>query len=122
MNDIQLTKVSGNTFDWSFKDNDLENVIGYQQLISAITHTIFLKYGELEQIMYRDKGTNVHNYTGKACNEITAELIKNELEQQVEQIIGVENEDILIDHEEDMIFIKRIDVTTTNGGLLKIEV
>ena len=120
VNDIELEKTSSNTFDWKFDNNDVSEVTGYQALISAVTHTIFLKQNELTQIWYQNKGNNLINYVGLKNNELDAELVKSELESEIKEIEGVEDCNVELEFEITEIIVNKITINTSLGGVLEI--
>lgn len=62
MNDIKLSHNGDGTYDWSFTTTDVENVTGARQTISSVIHAIMLRYDELIQAPYQDKGCHLHEY------------------------------------------------------------
>ena len=119
MNDIQLTP-TGEGYDWNFRNGDIADVIGDQQIISSLIHTVLLKQGELEQLYYRDKGSSLYNFYDKPNTELMKELVKSDIETLCKTIDGVYDAEAEITTRESSITIKRIKITKRNGGVLQI--
>lgn len=71
MQDIELTKTSDNTYDWTLNGTDLQTVIGDLQLHGATTHAVLLRPEELIQRNYLEKGCQAHRMiraTGSSTN------------------------------------------------------
>lgn len=121
MNDIQLIhNTTGDGYDWNFKDGDISNVIGDQQIISSVTHTILLRQGELEQQVYKDKGSTAYNYSNMPNTELVRELVKSDVENLCKTIPEVYDAEAEIRQDESSITITRITITKNNGGVLHI--
>ena len=119
MNDIKLVK-DDSGYDWSFKNNDIENVIGDQQLSSAIMHKILLKKGELTQVNYQDTGSSLHNYINSPHTTSNINVIKSEIENQCREVPGIFDAKVDLTINENSIEINSIYITKENGGEFKI--
>lgn len=119
MNDINLVK-SGTGYDWEFSVNNVSDVIGDQQLISAIIHNVLLNQYELEQEFYQGKGGNLAKYVGLPANNINKELVKSEVENMCRMIDGVFDAVASVEILDESIQINHISVTKDNGGVFEI--
>lgn len=119
MNDIQLTPTSDG-YDWNFTNGDISDVIGDQQIISSLIHTILLRQGELEQLYYQDKGSTTYNLQNKPNTELMTELIKSDIESLCKTLPEVYDAEATITTGESNITITRLTITKQNGGLLQI--
>lgn len=122
MNDIKLTGGYDGCYDWSFKHNDVENVIGDQQIISSVIHSVLLNYGELEQYAYIGKGSNTRQYVYLRNVEENKALVKAELEAVCNACAGVQSSEVTLSQSDTSIVVEKIIITKNNGGVLEIAI
>lgn len=118
MNDIELIPTEEGFFDWNFDNGKISNVTGDQQLISAVTHTLMLHFGELEQEVYTNNGCNVYDYLKLPMTNRTRELIKGEIENSCRLVKGVKDVSVEVEAINIDTFKASITITKANGGVI----
>ena len=97
MKDIALTSNGDGTYDWTFKNNDLEVVNGVLDLRNQVIHAVLLRRDELDAGIYTGKGSVLEDYVKMKNSEKNKELLKNSLEATVNEISGVYASNITVD-------------------------
>lgn len=97
MKDIKLTNTGNGTYDWTFKDNDLEVVNGVLDLRNQVIHAVLLRRDELDAGIYTGKGSVLEDYVKMKDSEKNKEFLKNSLEATVNEIGGVYASNITVD-------------------------
>ena len=97
MKDIALTSNGDGTYDWTFKNNDLEVVNGVLDLRNQVIHAVLLRRDELDAGSYTGKGSVLEDYVKMKDSEKNKELLKNSLEATVNEISGVYASNITVD-------------------------
>lgn len=97
MKDIALTSNGDGTYDWTFKNNDLEVVNGVLDLRNQVIHAVLLRRDELDAGIYTGKGSVLEDYVKMKDSEKNKELLKNSLEATVNEISGVYASNIAVD-------------------------
>ena len=97
MKDIKLTNTGDGTYDWTFKNNDLEVVNGVTGLRNQVIHALLLKRDELRASVYEGKGSFLEDYVKMKNSEKNKELVKNSLEATVNEIDGVYASNVTVD-------------------------
>lgn len=97
MKDIALTSNGDGTYDWTFKNNDLEVVNGVLDLRNQVIHAVLLRRDELDAGIYMGKGSVLEDYVKMKDSEKNKELLKNSLEATVNEISGVYASNITVD-------------------------
>lgn len=120
MNDIRLISTDDGRYDWNFTNGDIDNVIGDQQIISSVMHTVLLRKNELEQLYYQDKGSPLWEYAGVLNYEKQAELIKLDIEHLCKTLPEVFDANVSISQDTSTITINHIQITKKDGGVLNI--
>lgn len=120
MNDIFLTPTDPAHYDWSFKNRQIENVQGAQQIISAVRHAILLRKNELTQFLYAGQGNNLYDFVKLPATDETQKLIINEIRGICKTIPAVKDAKVEIEKKDNNVFITKITVEQINGGLIEI--
>ena len=115
MKDINLTNTGNGTYDWTFKDNDLEVVNGVLDLRNQVIHALLLKRDELRASVYDGKGSFLEDYVKMKNSEKNKELVKNSLEATVNEISGVYASNITIDIQEGQLLIANVTLIREDG-------
>ena len=115
MKDIKLTNTGDGTYDWTFKDNDLEVVNGVTGLRNQVIHALLLKRDELRASVYDGKGSFLEDYVKMKNSEKNKELVKNSLEATVNEISGVYASNITIDIQEGQLLIANVTLIREDG-------
>lgn len=97
MKDIALTSNGDGTYDWTFKNNDLEVVNGVLDLRNQVINAVLLRRDELDAGIYTGKGSVLEDYVKMKDSEKNKELLKNSLEATVNEIGGVYASNITVD-------------------------
>ena len=115
MKDIKLTNTGDGTYDWTFKDNDLEVVNGVTGIRNQVIHALLLKRDELRASVYDGKGSFLEDYVKMKNSEKNKELVKNSLEATVNEISGVYASNITIDIQEGQLLIANVTLIREDG-------
>ena len=115
MKDITLTNTGSGTYDWTFKDNDLEVVNGVLDLRNQVIHALLLKRDELRASVYEGKGSFLEDYVKMKNSEKNKELVKNSLEATVNEIDGVYASNITIDIQDGQLLIANVTLIREDG-------
>ena len=115
MKDINLTNTGNGTYDWTFKDNDLEVVNGVLDLRNQVIHALLLKRDELRASVYDGKGSFLEDYVKMKNSEKNKELVKNSLEATVNEISGVYASNITIDIQDGQLLIANVTLIREDG-------
>lgn len=115
MKDIKLTNTGDGTYDWTFKDNDLEVVNGVLDLRNQVIHALLLKRDELRASVYDGKGSFLEDYVKMKNSEKNKELVKNSLEATINEISGVYASNITIDIQEGQLLIANVTLIREDG-------
>ena len=115
MKDINLTNTGGGTYDWTFKNNDLEVVDGVLDLRNQVIHALLLKRDELRASVYEGKGSFLEDYVKMKNSEKNKELVKNSLEATVNEIDGVYASNITIDIQDGQLLIANVTLIREDG-------
>ena len=115
MKDIMLTNTGDGTYDWTFKDNDLEVVNGVLDLRNQVIHAVLLKRDELSSSIYKDKGSSLEDYVKMKNSEKNKELVKNSLEATVNEIDGVYASNITIDIVDGQLLVADVTLIRDDG-------
>lgn len=107
-------------YDWKFGVSDVSNVIGNQQLRSAVIHAVLLKPYELEQVFYQDKGCFVHEYVRGLGNSNTENLIKESIISSVKRINGIVDANVELNYTDGEVHIPKITLIKVNGEEVNI--
>ena len=115
MKDIMLTNTGDGTYDWTFKDNDLEVVNGVLDLRNQVIHALLLKRDELRASVYEGKGSFLEDYVKMKNSEKNKELVKNSLEATVNEIDGVYASNITIDIVDGQLLVADVTLIRDDG-------
>lgn len=115
MKDITLTNTGNGTYDWTFKDNDLEVVNGVLDLRNQVIHALLLKRDELRASVYEGKGSFLEDYVKMKNSEKNKELVKNSLEATVNEIDGVYASNITIDIVDGQLLVADVTLIRDDG-------
>ena len=115
MKDITLTNTGSGTYDWTFKDNDLEVVNGVLDLRNQVIHALLLKRDELRASVYEGKGSFLEDYVKMKNSEKNKELVKNSLEATINEIDGVYASNITIDIQDGQLLIANVTLIREDG-------
>ena len=115
MKDINLTNTGSGTYDWTFKDNNLEVVNGVLDLRNQVIHALLLKRDELRVSVYEGKGSFLEDYVKMKNSEKNKELVKNSLEATVNEIDGVYASNITIDIQNGQLLIANVTLIREDG-------
>lgn len=115
MKDINLTNTGDGTYDWTFKDNDLEVVNGVLDLRNQVIHALLLKRDELRASVYDGKGSFLEDYVKMKNSEKNKELVKNSLEATINEISGVYASNITIDIQDGQLLIANVTLIREDG-------
>ena len=115
MKDIKLTNTGDGTYDWTFKDNDLEVVNGVLDLRNQVIHALLLKRDELRASVYDGKGSFLEDYVKMKNSEKNKELVKNSLEATINEISGVYASNITIDIVDGQLLIANVTLIRDDG-------
>lgn len=113
--DIQLVESKYGKYDWSFNGVDVDTVIGNERIINAVKHSILLKYGELRQKLYQNKGSQLHYYIPCTNNDNNIEFIQEEIKVNCTSIDGISDAIVSVEAETLGIKIKELIVTRDDG-------
>ena len=90
MNDIELKRnLNSNTFDWRFVMGDVSVVNGVQALRNSVIHAVMLKYDELEQELYKNKGSRVHEFIRAKPSKTILDYMAEAIKAAVKELPGV---------------------------------
>ena len=120
MKDINLTNTGNGTYDWTFKDNDLEVVNGVLDLRNQVIHALLLKRDELRVSVYEGKGSFLEDYVKMKNSEKNKELVKNSLEATVNEIDGVYASNITIDIVDGQLLVADVTLIRDDGREVNI--
>lgn len=115
MKDIKLTNTGNGTYDWTFKDNDLEVVNGVLDLRNQVIHALLLKRDELRASVYEGKGSFLEDYVKMKNSEKNKELVKNSLEATVNEISGVYASNITVDVVDGQLLVADVTLIRDDG-------
>lgn len=115
MKDITLTNTGNGTYDWTFKDNDLEVVNGVLDLRNQVIHALLLKRDELRASVYEGKGSFLEDYVKMKNSEKNKELVKNSLEATINEIDGVYASNITIDIVDGQLLVADVTLIRDDG-------
>ena len=115
MKDIKLTNTGDGTYDWTFKNNDLEVVNGVTGLRNQVIHALLLKRDELRASVYEGKGSFLEDYVKMKNSEKNKELVKNSLEATINEIDGVYASNITIDIQDGQLLIANVTLIREDG-------
>lgn len=115
MKDIKLTNTGDGTYDWTFKNNDLEVVNGVLDLRNQVIHAVLLRRDELDAGIYTGKGSSLEDYVKMKNSEKNKELVKNSLEATVNEIDGVYASNITIDIQDGQLLIANVTLIREDG-------
>jgi len=115
MKDITLTNTGNGTYDWTFKDNDLEVVNGVTGLRNQVIHALLLKRDELRASVYEGKGSFLEDYVKMKNSEKNKELVKNSLEATVNEIDGVYASNITVDVVDGQLLVADVTLIRDDG-------
>lgn len=115
MKDIKLTNTGNGTYDWTFKDNDLEVVNGVLDLRNQVIHALLLKRDELRASVYEGKGSFLEDYVKMKNSEKNKELVKNSLEATVNEIDGVYASNITVDVVDGQLLVADVTLIRDDG-------
>ena len=115
MKDIKLTNTGDGTYDWTFKDNDLEVVNGVTGIRNQVIHALLLKRDELRASVYDGKGSFLEDYVKMKNSEKNKELVKNSLEATINEISGVYASNITIDIQDGQLLIANVTLIRDDG-------
>lgn len=101
MNDIALKNNGDGTFDWMFDNNDLQDVVGVQQTVTAVIHAIMLRKSELIQEIYQNKGCSVHEYVRATKSENTKKFMEDSILESCRKVDGVHDANVTLTAEDD---------------------
>ena len=120
MKDITLTNTGNGTYDWTFKDNDLEVVNGVTGLRNQVIHAVLLRRDELNAGIYKEKGSFLEDYVKMKNSEKNKELVKNSLEATTNEIDGVYASNITIDIQDGQLLIANVTLIRDDGREVNI--
>lgn len=120
MKDIKLTNTGNGTYDWTFKDNDLEVVNGVLDLRNQVIHALLLKRDELRASVYEGKGSFLEDYVKMKNSEKNKELVKNSLEATVNEIDGVYASNITVDVVDGQLLVADVTLIRDDGREVNI--
>lgn len=120
MKDIALTSNGDGTYDWTFKDNDLEVVNGVTGLRNQVIHAVLLRRDELNAGIYKEKGSFLDDYVKMKNSEKNKELVKNSLEATINEISGVYASNITIDIVDGQLLIANVTLIRDDGREVNI--
>ena len=120
MKDITLTNTGNGTYDWTFKDNDLEVVNGVLDLRNQVIHALLLKRDELRVSVYEGKGSFLEDYVKMKNSEKNKELVKNSLEATVNEIDGVYASNITVDVVDGQLLVADVTLIRDDGREVNI--
>lgn len=120
MKDIALTSNGDGTYDWTFKDNDLEVVNGVTGLRNQVIHAVLLRRDELNAGIYKEKGSFLEDYVKMKNSEKNKELVKNSLEATINEISGVYASNITIDIVDGQLLIANVTLIRDDGREVNI--
>ena len=115
MKDIKLTNTGDGTYDWTFKDNDLEVVNGVTGIRNQVIHAVLLRRDELDAGIYTGKGSFLEDYVKMKNSEKNKELVKNSLEATINEISGVYASNITIDIQDGQLLIANVTLIRDDG-------
>lgn len=120
MKDIKLTNTGDGTYDWTFKDNDLEVVNGVLDLRNQVIHALLLKRDELRASVYEGKGSFLEDYVKMKNSEKNKELVKNSLEATINEISGVYASNITVDVVDGQLLVADVTLIRDDGREVNI--
>lgn len=120
MKDITLTNTGNGTYDWTFRDNDLEVVNGVTGLRNQVIHAVLLRRDELNAGIYKEKGSFLDDYVKMKNSEKNKELVKNSLEATINEISGVYASNITIDIVDGQLLIANVTLIRDDGREVNI--
>ena len=120
MKDIALTSNGDGTYDWTFKNNDLEVVNGVLDLRNQVIHAVLLRRDELDAGIYTGKGSVLEDYVKMKDSEKNKELLKNSLEATVNEIDGVYASNITVDVVDGQLLVADVTLIRDDGREVNI--
>lgn len=120
MKDIKLTNTGDGTYDWTFKNNDLEVVNGVTGLRNQVIHAVLLRRDELDAGIYTGKGSSLEGYVKMKNSEKNKELVKNSLEATVNEIDGVYASNITVDVVDGQLLVADVTLIRDDGREVNI--
>ena len=120
MKDIKLTNTGNGTYDWTFKNNDLEVVDGVLDLRNQVIHAVLLRRDELDAGIYTGKGSFLEDYVKMKNSEKNKELVKNSLEATVNEIDGVYASNITVDVVDGQLLVADVTLIRDDGREVNI--
>ena len=120
MKDIALTSNGDGTYDWTFKNNDLEVVNGVLDLRNQVIHAVLLRRDELNAGIYDGKGSFLEDYVKMKNSEKNKELVKNSLEATVNEIDGVYASNITVDVVDGQLLVADVTLIRDDGREVNI--
>ena len=120
MKDIALTSNGDGTYDWTFKNNDLEVVNGVLDLRNQVIHAVLLRRDELDAGIYTGKGSVLEDYVKMKDSEKNKELVKNSLEATVNEIDGVYASNVTVDVVDGQLLVADVTLIRDDGREVNI--
>lgn len=120
MKDIALTSNGDGTYDWTFKNNDLEVVNGVLDLRNQVIHAVLLRRDELDAGIYTGKGSVLEDYVKMKDSEKNKELLKNSLEATINEIDGVYASNITVDVVDGQLLVADVTLIRDDGREVNI--
>ena len=120
MNDIKIEPNGDGTYDWSFTNDDIENITGNEALSSACTHTVLLRPNELLQDAYQDKGNTAYNYINAKMTENNIQIVEEATSATLEELADVNTADVTAATENNQLTLD-VSLITTTGEEVEID-
>lgn len=97
MNDIELIRNrNGKTFDWHFINGDINVVNGDNALRNSVIHAVLLKYGELQQEIYKNKGSRVHEFIRAKPSKTMLDYMAEAIKAAIKELPGVYDAKVIV--------------------------
>lgn len=116
MKDIELIKNRyKDTYDWHFVNGDLSVVNGVTALRNSVIHAVMLRYNELNQEIYKGKGSTVHQYIKAKPSQTMLDYMKESVIATVKELDGVYDATVTVESDNVSKAITNITITKTDG-------
>lgn len=115
MKDIELIPSEDVFYDWHFDGADLCTVNGDLAIRNCVIHLLKLKPYELQQEVYRDRGSIVNDMVGAKPSENMVEMIQEAVATSVSGLDGVSDCIVEVELLDGQYMIRKLVAITDDG-------
>ena len=120
MDDIVLTHLDGDTYDWTFQAGDVEIARGNSALMNSVIHSVLLKPGELLQDAYLEKGCDAHELLKSTTSQSNQTFIEERIIATCKTITGVIDATCDINFDDEGLAITELAIIKEDGEEVSI--